>query len=153
MAEMNDHPTATRSPEVIVVGVDGSEPSKQALKWAARQAQLTGAALRAVMSWDLPTAAFLAPIPQTSDFDSDAHTALTRAVDEALGSPPPVWLTQIVRHGRAHDVLIEESTQADLLVVGNRGHGELAGILLGSISEHCVTHAHCPVVVVRRQKA
>jgi nucleotide-binding universal stress UspA family protein len=150
---MSDQPTAARGVGVIVVGVDGSEPSKQALQWAARQAKLTGFSLRAVMSWDLPAAAFLSAIPQPTNFEADARIALARAVDEALGYSDPVWVTQIVRQGRAQAVLVEESNAADLLVVGNRGHGELAGILLGSVSEHCVTHAHCPVVVVRRRKA
>lgn len=144
--------TGRRSAEVIVVGVDGSEPSKEALRWAARQAQLTGSALRAVMTWDLPAAAFLSPVSPPMDMEADSRVALARAVDEALGPAPPVWVTEIVCQGRAAAVLVEESTRADLLVVGSRGHGELAGIVLGSVSEHCVTHARCPVVVVRHPR-
>lgn len=104
------------------------------------------------MSWDLPVAAFLSAVPQPMNLEADARTALARAVDDTLGLSPPVWVTQIVRQGRAAAVLVDESTEADLLVVGNRGHGELAGILLSSVSEHCVAHAHCPVVVVRGRR-
>lgn len=134
---------------LVVVGVDTSEPSKDALRWAAQQAQLLGADLTVVMSWDFPSMAFWVPIPENVDFESDTRQALERAVKETLGDDPPVRVTLVVRQGRPAPVLLRESADADLLVVGSRGHGEFAGMLIGSVSEHCVTHATCPVVVVR----
>ncbi len=133
----------------MVVGVDGSEPSLAALRWAARQAELTGAELKAVISWELPSAAYWVPFPEGLDLEASARKTLASALEETLGPDPAVPVTQVVAQGHPAPVLIDEAAGADLLVVGSRGHGEFAGMLLGSVSEHCVAHAHCPVVVVR----
>jgi nucleotide-binding universal stress UspA family protein len=133
----------------IVVGVDTSKPSLSALVWAAREAEMTGSQVRAVTCWDLPAVSYWSVIPESIDFEGDARSALSQAVRETLGEEPPVKVTEVVRQGRAAQVLITESETADLLVVGSRGHGEFTGMLIGSVSEHCVAHAHCPVVVVR----
>jgi nucleotide-binding universal stress UspA family protein len=74
---------------------------------------------------------------------------LGRAVDDAGRVHPGVVFVPVVVEGRAADVLVEASRGADLLAVGSRGHGEVAGLLVGSVSEHCATHAHSPVLVVR----
>ncbi len=137
---------------VIVVGIDGSEPSKEALRWAATQAGLTGARLRVVLSWELPSAAYLTPLPAGLDLDKDAHQVLDQEVDEVLGTDPAISVERVVVEGHPAPVLLEMSKDADLLVVGSRGHGQFAGMLLGSVSEHCVSHAACPVVVVRHQR-
>jgi nucleotide-binding universal stress UspA family protein len=71
------------------------------------------------------------------------------AVDEARRRHPDVEFLPMAVEGRAADVLVEASRGADLLAVGSRGHGEVAGLLVGSVSEHCATHAHSPVLVVR----
>lgn len=133
----------------IVVGVDGSEPSKDALRWAARQARLTGASLEAVMSWEISaTTSYPMPVPNGYDPESDAKDALNQTVQSVLGEPDGLELVPAVVQGPAARTLVQEARGADLLVVGSRGHGPLVGMLLGSVSEQCVAHATCPVVVV-----
>ena len=136
----------------IVVGVDGSEPSLGALRWAYRQAQLTGSHLRAVMSWDIPATVYWYPFPEGMDFQTATEEALQKALHATLGANPAVPVTAVVLEGHPAPVLIQEAEGADLLVVGNRGHGEFSGMLLGSVSEHCVSQANCPVVVVRTKR-
>jgi nucleotide-binding universal stress UspA family protein len=133
----------------IVVGVDGSGSSRQALLWAARQAGLTGARLRAVMSWHLPSTAYMMPLPDGLDMQKATAEELDRTLHETLGDNPGIPVTTVVVEGHPALVLLDAAKDADLLVVGSRGHGAFAGMLLGSVSEHCVTHAHCPVVVIR----
>jgi nucleotide-binding universal stress UspA family protein len=135
----------------IVVGVDGSKASKDALAWAARQAGLTGAHLQVIITWHVPVGAYGAPIPLPTDYDfiSDSEQELAKVIREVLGDHPGVEVAAVVLEGHPATRLIEESVGAELLVVGSRGHGAFTGMLLGSVSEHCVTHASCPVVVVR----
>jgi len=143
--------SAAAKPRTIVVGVDGSEPSKRALRWAAHQAKLTGAQLEAVTTWEYPPTFGWAP-PYPSDFDPnlDARKALQETVDEVLGADPEIPVDLTVTEGHPAFVLTEAAGHAELLVVGSRGHGALAGMVLGSVSEYCAAHAPCPVVVVRR---
>ena len=130
----------------IVVGVDGSAASRDALRWAQWQAELTGAPLEVVTAWSYPTS-YGFPVIADVDWEQGARTVLDEAVDEALG--PQADVTRRVVEGHAARVLVEAADGADLLVVGSRGHGGFTGMLLGSVSEHVVTHASCPVVVVR----
>jgi nucleotide-binding universal stress UspA family protein len=141
---------AAGTPPTIVVGVDGSDSSKLALKWAARQAKLTGAQLNVVTTWEFPPTLGWAP-PYPSDFDpnADATKALRATVDDVLGSDSGIPLQLTVTEGHPAFVLTETAKGAELLVVGSRGHGAFAGMLLGSVSEYCASHATCPVVVVR----
>ena len=104
-------------------GVDGSEGSKDALRWAARQAQLTGATLEAINAWKYP--AFYGWIPDDVDFAELAQRALTDAIDEVFGADRPGWLRAGVIEGFAAQVLVEASAGAELLVVGSRGYGEI----------------------------
>jgi nucleotide-binding universal stress UspA family protein len=134
----------------IVVGIDGSECSKDALRWAARQARFTGAVLDAVIGWQYPVFYGWAPGPQDFDFGAAAGQALTEALDEVLGADRPAGLRARVVDGRAAQVLVDVSAGADLLVVGSRGHGGLVDALLGSVSTYCVQHAQCPVTVIRQ---
>lgn len=133
----------------IVVGVDGSEPSKAALRWAARQAALTGGVVEAVTAWQYPQ--WYGPGPMAADFDfaDNASRVLTRAIDEALGPDRPAGIRPRVVCGHPAGVLLDAGRGAELLVVGSRGHGGFTGALLGSVSQHLVQHATCPVVVVR----
>jgi nucleotide-binding universal stress UspA family protein len=147
-------PVETRSPAGrskgrIVVGVDGSEESKGALRWAARQAELTGASLQVITTWHFPASAFGAAVPVPADFDFEAGSAsaLADAINEVLGGNPTVEVVTAVEEGYPAPHLLAAAQGADLLVVGSRGHGAFAGMLLGSVSEHCVAHATCPVVV------
>lgn len=131
----------------IVVGVDGSPASVAALTWASRQATLTGAAVEVVLSWQYPATFGGYALADGTDWPANAQTALDNAVDQALGSSG-TSVSRSVVEGHPAKVLLDASTGADLLVVGSRGHGGFAGMLLGSVSEHVVTHADCPVVVV-----
>jgi nucleotide-binding universal stress UspA family protein len=134
----------------IVVGIDGSEPSIRALRWAARQAEQTRAAVEVVMTWEWPTSyGWMLPLPSDYDPAEDARRVLSGAVEAAVADHPSLDISTRVVEGHPAPTLVEVSTGADLLVVGSRGHGEFAGMLLGSVSEHCVAHAECPVVVVR----
>lgn len=137
-------------PGRIVVGVDGSASSAVALEWAAHQAELTGDTLDAVTAWQWPQS-YGYPMPIPSDFHPAAEgtKVLDTAIEQIRKAYPDVEVRTAVVEGYAAQVLVEASKGADLLVVGNRGHGELTGVLLGSVSEHCVTHAHCPVLVLR----
>lgn len=134
----------------IVVGVDGSASSKQALRWAADEAQRSGAALQVVMAWDNPYRDMWLPSdPPGTDRLALVKRTVTGLVDEVLGSPPPVAVDATAAEGPPAQVLVRAAGGADLLVVGSRGHGGFAGVLIGSVSLHCVSHAPCPVVVVR----
>jgi nucleotide-binding universal stress UspA family protein len=134
----------------IVVGVDGSEGSKHALRWAARQAELTGATLEAIITWQYPTFyGWVPPYPDDMDLAKLARQALTDALDEVFGPARPAGLQTHVVEGFAAQVLVAASEGADLLVVGSRGYGGFADALLGSVSTYCVHHAHGPVTVIR----
>jgi nucleotide-binding universal stress UspA family protein len=122
-------------PTRIVVGIDGSEHSKVALAWAAREATMTGAPLTVVTTWEFPTNyGYLVPWPEDLDFAAEAKTVLDETVTEVLGASPTIELTLEVVRGHAALVLEDLSKTSRLLVVGSRGHGEFAGMLLGSVS-------------------
>lgn len=135
----------------LVVGVDGSPSSLAALEWAARQGERTGSRVHALITWEWPKS-YGFPVPVSTDFDpaGDAGRVLDEAVRATRAAHPDAVIDSSVIEGATARILIEASKDAELLVVGSRGHGELAGMLLGSVSEQCVTHAHCPVLVVRR---
>ncbi len=137
---------------LIVVGIDGSSTSKDALRWAARQAELTGASLQAVTTWHLPVFIYgpgVLPFPADLDLGQESRLALDQIVTEVLGDHPKVKISTLVIEGHPAVQLLKAAEHAELLVVGSRGHGAYAGMLLGSVSEHCVTHSPCPVVVIR----
>jgi nucleotide-binding universal stress UspA family protein len=138
----------------IVVGVDGSDSSLDALRWAAAQARVTGAELVAVTAWSFPPTSYpvlagYMPMPVTADLEKETRIALERLVRDTLGE---VEVTLSVPEGHPAVVLIDAARGADLLVVGCRGHGGFVGALVGSISQHLVAHAPCPVVVFRHPK-
>jgi nucleotide-binding universal stress UspA family protein len=132
----------------IVVGVDGSDASKDALRWAAHQAELTGVEVHAVAAWEL-VPMFPYPVVMDTDVASGATKALDAAVAEVFGPQPPAGLVTEVREGHPASVLIDAARNANLLVVGASGHGTFADMLLGSVSQHCAHHATCPLVIVR----
>lgn len=141
--------TDTDGPRVVV-GVDGSKGARLALEWALDYVRRTGGRLTAVAAWHHVLTPVRPVMPSAAGSDAEEaarHTLeeLLRAVDTSgVGE-----IRQVVQEGAAAPVLIEESREADLLVVGNRGHGGFTGMLLGSVSTHCTHHAVCPVVVVR----
>lgn len=138
----------------IVVGVDGSASSLKALRWAVRQAELTGATVDAVIAWQYPAAFHgygWGAEMMTGDVDYADIAAKTvgDAVSQAVDLDSEAVVHPVVAEGHPAQVLIEAASDADLLVVGSRGHGGFASALLGSVSQHCTHHALCPVVVIR----
>ncbi|HYP44088.1 MAG TPA: universal stress protein [Propionibacteriaceae bacterium] len=142
--------------KLIIVGVDGSESSRAALHWAYEEATHHGASLTVVMSWHSPSTLPMSPpygtLP-TEGYESqprtDAINLLEKLTSELEPRNPAVDVRTSLEEGSPAKVLIERSKGADLLVVGSRGHGGFAGMLLGSVSQHLVGHAECPVTVVR----
>ncbi|WP_406411382.1 universal stress protein [Streptomyces sp. NBC_01614] len=139
----------TTSAPRIVVGVDGSEPSKAALRFAAEQAELTGGVVDAICAWEHPPSWPPRESKPADDHERQARELLDRVIDEVLGPERSVEIRPRSAQGHPAAVLLEAGAGARLLVVGNRGHGGFAGALLGSVGQHCVQHAPCPVVVVR----
>lgn len=138
----------------VVVGIDGSEHSKQALQWALGEARLREASLRVVYAWMLPVyatgygfapGALIDPVAMSDA----ANGQLDKLVAEVVGDAKDVPVERKAVEGMAAQVLVEEAEGADLLVVGSRGHGGFAALLLGSVSQQCAHHAPCPVVIVR----
>jgi nucleotide-binding universal stress UspA family protein len=146
---------ATTARRRIVVGVDGSESSLAALRWAVRQAELTGAPLEVVSAWEWPVSYSGWETPPPPDYEpaDEARRQLDKAVSAVLTPRDAIEVRRSVIEGHAAPVLEALSKTADLVVVGSHGHGEFAGMLLGSVSEHCVTHCHCPVAVIRGRTA
>jgi nucleotide-binding universal stress UspA family protein len=142
---------ATEEPQVVV-GVDGSAESIAALKWAGIYAAATGRRVRAVMAWHYPAAVGPGPVGVAPAVVSDeVRRHMAEALDKTVAEAAVgVEVEKEVGYGHPAQVLVERSADADLLVVGQRGHGAFTGMLVGSVSIHCVTHAHCPVVVVRK---
>jgi nucleotide-binding universal stress UspA family protein len=141
----------------VVVGVDGSPPSIDALLWAVRYADLTGADIEALTSWDGPVSygagghGTVELGAAAVDWRADAAQTQEGAL-EHLGSAAAKVGRRLARNPAA-SALIDASEGAELLVVGSRGHGGFIGHLLGSVSAHVVAHATCPVVVVRHRAA
>ena len=137
----------------IVVGIDGSRASDSALRWAVNEARCHGATLHAVCAWSLPyhkgEIGHLAGEAMREPFFHDARRRLEAAIDVATSDGNGVSIERHVVEAPAARALIEAAADADLLVVGSRGRGGFAGLLLGSVSQQCVQHAQCPVVVVR----
>ena len=154
---------------VVVVGVDGSAGARAALRWAIAEARLRGARLRAIHAWAPDYGAgylgggyasmgggygYLAA--DVGDYLSGmrqvAEEMLERATDETAAPADGVEIEREVIEGVAAQVLVEAAGAGDLLVVGSRGHGGFAGLLLGSVSQQCAHHARCPVVIVHAPK-
>ncbi|CAM02661.1 nucleotide-binding universal stress UspA family protein [Saccharopolyspora erythraea NRRL 2338] len=135
----------------IVVGVDGSAESKAALRWALRQAELTGSRIVAMMAWDSPPIYGWEDAP-SQDLNARAAETLGDALREVAPEGTTVEIEKQVANGHPAKALLEESEDADILVLGNRGHGGFTGVLLGSVSQYCIHHATCPVMVVRAPK-
>jgi nucleotide-binding universal stress UspA family protein len=145
--------TSTTKPR-IVVGVDGSDPSKTALRWARFMAETLGgevqavAAWRGLAGWSGMGMGYSVP---PADWNPEKSTVqmLDASIDEVFPGDRPANLTSVVREGGAAEVLIDAGQGAQMLVVGSRGHGGFAGLVLGAVSTACAEHATCSVVVVR----
>ena len=136
----------------IVVGIDGSEPSKSALRWAARIAGATGHSIEAVTAWHYPQSYGWPVVMEDWRPDVDAEKVLQETLDEVFGPHRPPGLQAVVVEGAARDVLLTAGRGAEMLVVGSRGHGGFTGLLIGSVSAACAEHATCPVVVVHGEE-
>jgi nucleotide-binding universal stress UspA family protein len=157
----------SRSRGVVAVGVDGSRGARDALRWAAEEARLRGTPLRVVHAWTFgypgaggggygyPYIGGSADTVSGAGFNElrEAAEALLEQViaDEATATDG-LEIERRVMEGSAVDVLVHAVAEDDLLVVGSRGHGGFAGLLLGSVSQQCAHHAPCPVVIVRTAK-
>lgn len=137
----------------IVVGIDGSASSLEALSWAVRQAVLTGSTLEIVMTWEWPGSyGWAVPVPANFDPEADTQRALDTIVTGVRADHPGLLVDPRLLSGHPAPILVEASKGAELLVVGSRGHGEFVGMMIGSVSEFCATNAHCPVLIHRSDR-
>jgi nucleotide-binding universal stress UspA family protein len=120
------------------------------LRWAAQQARATGASLLAITSWHYPNAYGYEGALDDGEWrpDQDAAQIQAHALAGAADVLDGIAVETLVTEGQTAVVLVDASKKVDLLVVGSRGHGQLTGVLLGSVSEYCAAHSECPVVVV-----
>ena len=147
----SSRPAPNRS---IIVGIDGSCASIEALRYAASLAPAIGRPLFALAVWDYPPFLYGGYYPVMDWAPEDDAVKVLRAASEAVfDDEPPAWFTWSPRQGRPAKVLIDESAGAEMLVVGSRGHGGFAALLLGSVSAACAEHAQCPVLVVHPRVA
>jgi nucleotide-binding universal stress UspA family protein len=134
--------------ELIVVGVDGSENSRQALRWAVEEARLRQAWVRVVHAWWLYP--MLDADTEARHLTNDASAAVQTFITETLGEERDVEVEAVAVQGQqASAALVDAATDAVLLVVGSRGAGGFSSLLLGSVSQQCAHHASCPVAIVR----
>jgi nucleotide-binding universal stress UspA family protein len=134
---------------VIVVGIDGSAASIEALRWAGRAAHADGAKIEAVTSWEYPISYGMSGAFGDWDPAADAQQVVDDAIAAAFPGQQPDGIHTTIREGHPAEVLITASRDAEMLVVGSRGRGGFIGLLLGSVSAYCAEHAPCPVVVIR----
>lgn len=138
--------------EPVVVGIDGLPDSKRALRWAVEYGRRFEAPVHALSTWDIPTS-YGYPITFGEDeydtFETNARTLLDETIKDVVGDDSQI--VKRVERGHPAIALVAASETAQLLVVGSRGQGAFVGMLMGSVSQHCVQHAHCPVVVMRER--
>lgn len=142
--------------DTIVVGVDGSPGSEHAVRWAAEEARLRKARLRAVLAWESPVqviggSGWIMPdAAMIEEYSAEMQQRLDEALAPLADELTGIDVERVTVHGPPAAVLIESAQEAIQLVVGTRGHGGFVGLLLGSVSQQCSSHAPCPVVIVPR---
>ena len=167
MAENSSERGRSNRVPAVVVGVDGSAGAREALRWALAEGRLRNAPVRAVHAWTFgyiggsiegdpylgdPLGWYTTALGvDLSDLHRAAEDLLERALAD-VGEDAEVEIERQVVQGAAAEVLVAAAAPGDLLVVGSRGHGDFAGLLLGSVSQKCVHHASCPVVVLHAPK-
>ncbi len=144
--ERDDRESGARK---VIVGFDGSRDSRAAAELAAEEATLRDAELEVIMTWDWPVAYARTPMLHESDPVGETRKEFETEVDGLREHHPAIVITSVFTHGHPVPTLVEASKDADLLVVGSRGHGEFVGMVLGSVSQHCAAQAHCPVLIYR----
>ena len=132
----------------VIVGIDGSPDSVRALRWAAEYTRRFEAPLQGLITWQVPPVYGDAYFGETdfAGLEEESAAVLRDTVREALGEGADI--TERVERGHPSDALVQASAEAQLVVVGSRGHGTFTGMLLGSVSLYLVTHARCPVIVM-----
>jgi nucleotide-binding universal stress UspA family protein len=140
----------------IVVGVDGSEHSRTALEWAIAEAKIRRARLTVVSGWETPTAVLASPVAalvfEPESWEVAAAETLEATLKSVDVSDLPAGLDRQVLQGPAAKVLLDAGHDADMIVVGSRGRGGFAGLLLGSVSQQVAQHAPLPVVIVPHER-
>jgi nucleotide-binding universal stress UspA family protein len=147
----------------VVVGVDGSEASHEALRWAAQEARLRSSRLIAVYAWSFVSpqpigdpgmlAVSAGDLPGQLDAEREAaRVALDDAVEDILGAEAGIDVERKLVEGDAGETLVAESGDAALVVVGSHGRSGFRAALLGSVSRYVVDHSTCPVVVVKNPR-
>jgi len=167
MTQDTDGTQSARVP-AVVVGVDGSAEAQEALRWALAEGRLRRAPVRVVHAWTFGYIGSSAegylygdgwinpydsPGVDLNDLHSAAEELLERSLADVGEEATGVEIERVVVQGAAAALLVSAAAPGDLLVVGSRGHGGFVGLLLGSVSQQCVHHASCPVVVVHAPKA
>ncbi len=144
---------STSTSDRVVVGVDGSPASLEGLEWALRYASLNKSDVEVVAAWNWHVNVSLAPIAPDFTPEINREQMLDCLIQQKRAEHPDLHIDGRVVQGNAASVLEDASKGAALLVIATRGHGKLVGFLLDSVSEHCVTHARCPVLVYRGESA
>ena len=162
MTKNSDQNGKSKETSIVVVGVDGSSGSRAALRWAVAEARLRNSPVLAVHAWTFsyPGGAGYGYLGETlDDFPggvSNLHRAAEDMIEHAIGGlaaeADGVEIEREIVEGTAAEVLVGAATERDLLVVGSRGHGGFAGLVLGSVSQRCAHHARGPVVIVHAPK-
>jgi nucleotide-binding universal stress UspA family protein len=141
---------------LLVVGIDGSPASIKALEWAAKYAHTLDCTIEIITTWEpyIPSGELIGSgmalglaIPEL-DPENIAAESIQKSIEIVFGASPPSHLIHRTLMGAPERVLVDESENATLLVVGSRGHGKLHDLVLGSVSSTCAAKAKCPVVVV-----
>jgi nucleotide-binding universal stress UspA family protein len=139
----------------IVVGVDGSNESKDAFRFALREARAHRARVVAASTWHTPSSVYAGGVPVPvmelgEEVEIETRNMLDAVIAERAADADGLEIDRVVRQGNAAEILVELARDADLLVVGSRGRGGFAGLVLGSVSQQCAHHAKCPVTIVPR---
>ncbi|MHB8190986.1 MAG: universal stress protein [Ferrimicrobium sp.] len=143
--ELKPRPTFNR----VLLGYDGSESSKLALDFAAREAILRAASLQVVYSWTLPDFGYGPSVGAMADLEKAGNEVLGEAAKTLSSKYPDLRVTTLLLEGNAASRIIEQTEEVDLVVVGARGHGGFSSLLLGSVSDQLIHHCPVPTVVVR----
>ena len=141
---------AQEAERTVVVGIDGSDECRAALRWAVDYAQRTDATVRAIAVWHQPIefGATAVPPPPRQAYEAEAEQWLTDALPSAGPTGDAARIRTHTEEGDASSVLVDLALGADLLVLGNPGRGALSGALAGSVAQRCAHHAPCPLVLV-----
>ena len=136
-------------PQTVVAGIDGSDESQRALRWAAEYVQKVGGLVHAVSVWHQPVQFGYRLPTSDSELEQRARQQLDKVAEAVRAEFPSVDICERLIRGHVVDELVGLSPQADMMVLGNKGHGAFTGMMVGSVALKLVHHARCPVLVVR----